>query len=257
MNEQFSCAVLLLDKDSNKVRQLAEQRGIEITSKSKPIALSIKIYTSKELRILQAYFEYDFEFLQMNKTDNFEEERLVFLKTNLKIGGGINLTDVKGFLKHKAPFHKLVKDDFILAGVEMERSIIAGIKGHVCVQKIPFANNQVYAFLLDDSIAENKRFLKYNPNWDGHTQTFYIGQTGIGREARYNQHMSGIYSNTFVRNYGVKPYEKADFTYELAEFFNKKGIQVLVDELRHYQALYYERKLAEELRTVKLGAYSN
>lgn len=92
--------------------------------------------------------------------------------------------------------------------------------------------------------------------FDKKAQAFYIGQIGIGREERYNQHTTGIHANYFVKHFAVRPYTDAEFTYQIAEYFKQQGIQILVGDLRHYQALYYERKLAEELRKAGNGAYA-
>ena len=68
--------------------------------------------------------------------------------------------------------------------------------------------------------------------------------------------MSGINANKFVRDYGVKPFDAANCTELIFKYFKDINIQILIDDLRHYQALYYERKLAEELRKSGNGAYS-
>ena len=103
----------------------------------------------------------------------------------------------------------------------------------------------------NDGIKENQSFLQHNPNIDMNKPAFYIGQTSKNREERYCDHKSGVHANQFVLNFGIEPYEAADKTYELAEQF-----KVSVDDLRHYQALYYELKLTLLLQENGYGAYS-
>jgi hypothetical protein len=100
-------------------------------------------------------------------------------------------------------------------------------------------------------------FVKLNPDWNGESEAFYVGQTSKEREERYNQHMAGEKSNKYVRKYGLKPFAKADATERLVEELAEKNIQMIPENLRYYQALYYERKLTLELRKRGYAAYSN
>ncbi len=134
----------------------------------------------------------------------------------------------------------------------MERFILAVSKKHNLLNVIPAKKNRVYAIQLNDEIKENESFLQHNPNIVINKPAFYIGQTSKTREERYREHKNGIRSNRFARHFGIEPYEAADKTYELAKLFD-----VPVDDLRHYQALYYELKLTTLLQENGYGAYSN
>lgn len=244
-NITYSCAVFLLDNKSRRVHNIAERNNINLKNNSKIIAFSFHSYTDEQLAEIK---------VQINNSPSAAS--IEYLKKHIKIPDGINVMDVIDILNTKKQFKNLKKEDNILAGIEMERTLIKGVSGYVCLQKPPASDKRIYAILLDNSIVENKRFLKHNPDWDKNAQAFYIGQTAIGREERYNQHITGILANYFVKHFGVRPYVDAESTYQIADYFKREGIQILVDNLRHYQALYYERKLAEELRKAGNGAYA-
>jgi hypothetical protein len=244
-NCTYSSAVLLLNNQSPRIHKLAERNNIQLNKTSKIIAFSFHSFTEEKLAEIKLHIN-----------DPLTEGNIKYLKTNIKIPGGINVMDIVDVINDRAAFKKLNKEDEILAGIEMERSIINGIPGYVCLQKPPPKDKQIYAFLLDKSIANNQSFIKHNKDWDRKSQAFYIGQTAIGRENRYNQHKSGINANKYVRDYGVKPFDAANCTELIFKYFKDINIQILTDDLRHYQALYYERKLAEELRKSGNGAYS-
>ncbi len=120
----------------------------------------------------------------------------------------------------------------------MEEFILDGTGQHNLLNVIPAKNKRVYAIQLNDEIKENESFLQHNPNIDINKPAFYVGQTSKTRKERYLEHKKGIRSNLFMMRFGIEPYEAADRTYELAEQF-----KVPVDDLRHYEALYYELKL--------------
>lgn len=108
----------------------------------------------------------------------------------------------------------------------------------------------MYALALKSEINTSARYVSANPDWDQTKPAFYIGQTAKSRLERFEQHTTGIMANIFVRNFGVRPFELANKTDELAEMFG-----VPVENLRHYQAQYYEFKLTRLLKEKGYGAY--
>jgi hypothetical protein len=238
-------------KKTKRVLRLLEKDGLR-DSKLLPIVLTNKIYDESEFKEIENYFYRKYAEVNLENDEDATKKRAEFLEENLNLPRGLKFTDVGGFLNHLNPYKKLKNDSNINAGVAMERFILAVSKKHNLLNVIPAKNNRVYAIQLNDGIKENQSFLKHNPNIDMNKPAFYIGQTSKNRKERYDEHKKGVRSNRFARNFGLEPYEAADKTYELAELFD-----VPVDDLRHYQALYYELKLTLLLQENGYGAYSN
>ncbi len=238
-------------KKTKRVLKLLEKDDLR-DSKLLPIVITNKIYSESEFKEIENYFYRKYSEVNLENDEDATKKRGEFLKENLKLPRGLKFTDVGGFLNSLKPFKKLKDESHITAGVAMERFILDGTKRYHLLNKTPQKNNRVYAFQLNDEINVVPGFLQHNPNIDINKPSFYIGQTSKNREERYNEHKNGIRSNRFVKNFGIEPYESADKTYELAKKFN-----VLVDDLRHYQALYYELKLTTLLQEQGYGAYSN
>jgi len=238
-------------KKTKRVLRLLEKVNLR-DSKLLPIVLTNKIYDESEFKEIENYFYRKYAEVNLENDEDATKKRAEFLKKNLKLPRGLKFTDVGGFLNSLKPFKKLKDESHITAGVAMERFILDGTKQYNLLNAIPAKNNRVYAIQLNDEIKENQSFLQHNPNIDMNKPAFYIGQTSKNRDVRYREHKDGVRSNRFAKNFGIEPYETADKTYELAEQFN-----VLVDDLRHYQALYYELKLTLRLQENGYGAYSN
>jgi len=224
--------------------------GVENNSLT-PIILTNKIYESSEAREIECYFHKRFTELNLVENEITSEIRREFLSKKLKLPLGLKLEDVNGFLNDSKPFKKLISNDFIIAGVAMERFIIDGSKKFNILNTIPKKDRCVYAIELNEKVKGDKEYKKYNPDWDIEKPAYYIGQTAKSRQERYNQHITGIKSNRYVRKYAVVPFENSDKTIELSELF-----AVPVDNLRYYQALYYEQKLTLLLQEKGFGAYS-
>jgi hypothetical protein len=238
-------------KKTKRVLRLLEKDDLR-DSKLLQIVLTNRIYDESEFKEIENYFYRKYAEVNLENDDDATKKRAEFLKKNLKLPRGLKFTDVGGFLNHLSPFKKLNKESFINAGVALEEFILDGTEQYNLLNVIPAKTNRVYAIQLNDEIKENESFLQHNPNIDINKPAFYIGQTSKNRKERYDEHKKGVRSNRFAKNFGIEPYEVADKTFELAKLFD-----VQVENLRHYQALYYELKLTTLHQEKGYGAYSN
>jgi hypothetical protein len=252
IDETYQVAVLQLNPNSHRVKKALEKLNIKPKSKSDLIAFSFRVYSSSEFDELKGYFYRDKQYLKSSSIAELETTREEHLKDNLKIPGNLKHDDIIGIINHKKEFKRLIKNERTLAGVDMERCIITGLKKYTIVQQLPLTDRRVYVFQLNQLINENTRFRNHNPDWDGETPAFYVGQTAKSRQERYNEHLNGIHSNKYVKKHALIPYEKADKTQVFADKFN-----IPIEKLRYYQALYYEQKMTQVLKTNGYGAYSN
>lgn len=254
--ESYSCAVFLLKNKSKRVLDELDRNAIVINSRTKIIAFSFHSYDEIELKKIADYLSRKHpDFKDLPRTDA-NKIRSEFLK-KIKIPGRYNYTHISQMLIGIKVFNKLIQPDKILAGVVMERTVLEGVEGYHCIQKITDNKRRIYAIQLDGSIRNDSAFVKLNPHWNGESEAFYVGQTSKEREERYIQHTAGEKSNKYVRKYGLKPFEKADATERLVQELTGNNIQIIAENLRYYQALYYERKLTLELRKRGYAAYSN
>ncbi len=244
----FSLCIEL--RKTKRVKRILENRGCT-DSKLIPIVLTNKIYSELEFTMITNYFYDRFEQINVPIDKDIARTKANFLKKNLKLPLGLKPPDIKNFLNHKTTFKTLQKDDFLLAGVSMERFILNGTKKYNLLNNIPLQNRKVYAFQLTENIKSNKSFLKHNPNIDIKKPAYYVGQTSKEREERYQEHLSGVRSNRYMKNFAITPFAVANKTQELSELFG-----VLTEKLRTYQALYYEQKLTKLLQEKGYGAYS-
>jgi len=251
----YSCAVFLLKNKSKKVVKRAEEIGITIKNNTKIIAFSFHSYDEVQLKEMSDYLtKKHSDFSELIPSDVYKKRSLYLKK--IKISGGFDHGHISRMLLGVRTFKKLIQPDSILAGVQMELMIMKGVKGYECIQEITKNDRRVYAIKLGNSIKEDTSFVKNNPHWNRETDAFYVGQTAKKREERYMQHMTGIMANRYVRKYGLKPFEKADSIERLVSELIGEGVSMKDDDLRHYQALYYERKLTIELRKLGYAAYS-
>jgi len=251
----YSCAVFLLKNKSKKVVERAEELGITIKKNTKIIAFSFHSYDEIQLKEISDYLTKKHSDFNGLTPSEVYKERSIYLK-KIKISGGFDHRHISRMLLGVRTFKKLIQPDTILAGLQMELIIMKGVKGYDCIQEITKNDRRVYAIKLGSSIQEDASFIKSNPHWNRETDAFYIGQTAKKREERYMQHMAGIMANRYVRKYGLKPFEKADSIERLVAELSGEGVSIKDDGLRHYQALYYERKLTLELIKLGYAAYS-
>lgn len=244
-------AIVVKLKKSPRVLNILELLGMADEGHT-PIFLTNKIYETAELDLIQSYFYK--RFTELNLVENWEslELRREFLTKKLKLPHGLELNDVIGFLNQLKPFKKLRHEDCVIAGVAMERMIISGVARYNLINYMPKQNRCLYVFELNEKVKLDQYYLKQNPNWDNIKPAFYVGQTAKSREERYAQHLRGEKSNRFMKKYGIKPFSRANKTHTMNAILG-----VPVDNLRYYQALYYESKLTVLLKEKGYGAYSN
>lgn len=72
----------------------------------------------------------------------------------------------------------------------------------------------VYVVELDDTVWNEARFRRANPEYRFAKPCVYVGMTGLDPDLRFDRHKAGIQSNRFVRDYGLR------LMPELYEVFN-------------------------------------
>ena len=60
----------------------------------------------------------------------------------------------------------------------------------------------VYVVLLSQEVLLQKKFKDSNPNYLAGQPCVYVGMTGKDPDMRFDQHMAGVKSNRWVREYG-------------------------------------------------------
>lgn len=72
----------------------------------------------------------------------------------------------------------------------------------------------VYVVELDDTVWNEARFRRANPEYRFAKPCVYVGMTGLDPDLRFDRQKAGIQSNRFVRDYGLR------LMPELYEVFN-------------------------------------
>ena len=62
----------------------------------------------------------------------------------------------------------------------------------------------VYVIALSPDVLLLARFRKCNPNYVDGKPCVYVGMTGLDPDVRFDKHMAGIQSNSYVRRYGLR-----------------------------------------------------
>lgn len=62
----------------------------------------------------------------------------------------------------------------------------------------------VYVIELSPDVLMLARFRKCNPNYVDGKPCVYVGMTGLDPDVRFDKHMAGIQSNSYVRRYGLR-----------------------------------------------------
>lgn len=62
----------------------------------------------------------------------------------------------------------------------------------------------VYVIELSPDVLLQARFRKCNPNYVDGKPCVYVGMTGLDPDVRFDKHMAGIQSNSYVRRYGLR-----------------------------------------------------
>lgn len=94
----------------------------------------------------------------------------------------------------------------------------------------------VYVIELDSRVLGQTRFAGSNPGHDPGKKCLYVGMTGLSPEKRFENHLAGYKSNSYVRRFGVRlcpmlyeeynplSYEEAkDMEVELARILRRRG----------------------------------
>jgi hypothetical protein len=61
----------------------------------------------------------------------------------------------------------------------------------------------VYVVQLDDTVWNQARFRRANPDYVLGKPFVYVGMTGIDPDVRFDKHKAGIQSNRYVREFGL------------------------------------------------------
>lgn len=62
----------------------------------------------------------------------------------------------------------------------------------------------VYVIELSPDVLLLARFRKCNPNYVDGKPCVYVGMTGLDPDVRFDKHMAGIQSSSYVRRYGLR-----------------------------------------------------
>jgi hypothetical protein len=78
----------------------------------------------------------------------------------------------------------------------------------------PSHHYYVYVVALSDSVWNEARFRRANPDYRFDQPCVYVGMTGLDPDLRFDRHKADIQANRFVRDYGLR------LMPELYEMFN-------------------------------------
>ncbi|MFO7677461.1 MAG: ribose-5-phosphate isomerase [Thermoplasmatota archaeon] len=101
----------------------------------------------------------------------------------------------------------------------------------------------VYVIALDKKVVESKKFRLKNPSMSPRGKCYYVGQSYLNPEIRFQQHMRGYKSNSLVKKYGIK--------------LCKRLFQKYNPITTRNEALIIEQELTEKLRRKGHGVWSN
>ena len=62
----------------------------------------------------------------------------------------------------------------------------------------------VYVIKLDKQVLLSKKFRRRNPHLDPKLDCYYVGQTSLEPEIRFQQHLDGYKASRFPKRYGIK-----------------------------------------------------
>jgi hypothetical protein len=78
----------------------------------------------------------------------------------------------------------------------------------------PSHHYYVYVVALSDTVWNEARFRRSNPDYRFEQPCVYVGMTGLDPDLRFDRHKADIQANRFVRDYGLR------LMPELYEVFN-------------------------------------
>lgn len=62
----------------------------------------------------------------------------------------------------------------------------------------------MYVIELHLDVLQEPAFRRCNPNYVDGKPCVYVGMTGLDPDVRFDKHMAGIQSNSYVRRYGLR-----------------------------------------------------
>lgn len=62
----------------------------------------------------------------------------------------------------------------------------------------------VYVIALEPEVAMIRKFAARNPDYDQGKPCLYVGSTAVPPEKRFEQHLNGYRSNSFVQQFGLE-----------------------------------------------------
>jgi hypothetical protein len=101
----------------------------------------------------------------------------------------------------------------------------------------------VYNIELDKEVLKSRKFRKRNPHLNPKLACYYVGQTYLDPDIRFQQHKDGYKANRFVRKYGFRLQRKKSQKYNPIN--------------TREEAEKNEQQLANKLRVKGHGVWSN
>jgi hypothetical protein len=68
----------------------------------------------------------------------------------------------------------------------------------------PSHHYYVYVVVLEDTVWNEARFRRANPDYRFDKPCVYVGMTGLDPDLRFDRHKADIQANRYVRDYGLR-----------------------------------------------------
>lgn len=101
----------------------------------------------------------------------------------------------------------------------------------------------VYVIKLDKKVLLSKKFRRRNPDLDPKLDCYYVGQTSLDTEIRFQQHLDGYKASRFPKRYGIS------LCPEIYKKYNPIKTRSMAEELESW--------LTTKLRKKGHGVWSN
>ena len=98
----------------------------------------------------------------------------------------------------------------------------------------------MYVIELHLDVLQEPAFRRCNPGYVAGRPCVYVGMTGLDPDVRFDKHMAGIQSNSYVRRYGLR------LLPDLYEGFNPMSYQ---------DAVAREVEVGSDLRSAGFGVW--
>lgn len=63
--------------------------------------------------------------------------------------------------------------------------------------------HSVYVVELDREVLNSKKFYEANPDHNAALECFYVGQTGLDPDVRFDNHKRGYKGNRYIKKFGL------------------------------------------------------